>query len=319
MGDKTPHDVYLSDISERDKPWDSHRSSTSVVQKLYNGIGYERYAERLEQCSRLLGFQLAQIEDSSEQRLKLAVASFCRVRLCPVCQWRRRKLWLARFLSAVPKLLEDYPKARYLFLTLTVKNCQVTDLRATLQQMNKAWERLSKRKSFPAIGWIKSVEVTRNPNTSEAHPHFHVLMVVNPGYFKTPNYLKQSEWRALWRAALRADYDPVVNIKTVKARSKSTQSSDSVAQDVAAGLLETLKYGVKESDLVSDQDWLKEITNQLHKTRAVAIGGILRDYLREEEPEDLITEDPDAPSESDASIFFGWREQVQRYGKIDPS
>lgn len=318
MSSKLPSDIYLSEVSDRDKPWDSHRASTSVVQKLYQAVGYERYAERCDQCSNLLGFQIAPVDGSSECRLKLAIASFCRVRFCPVCQWRRRLMWLARFLAAVPRLLEDHPKARYLFMTLTVKNCPVDELRATLNVMNAAFKRLSERKAFPAIGWIKSVEVTRNPQTNYAHPHFHVLMVVNPGYFSGQSYLRQAEWRSLWRAALRADYDPVVNIKTVKARAKGS-TGEGVAGDLAAGVLETLKYGVKEEDLTSDAEWLAALTKQLHQTRAVAIGGILRDYLREEDPENLITEDENAPTPADASLFFGWRESKRRYVKTDPS
>ncbi len=70
-------------------------------------------------------------------------------------------MWRARFFQAVPKIMSDYPVGRWVFLTLTVKNCPIGELKATLGQMNKAWERLSKRKQFPAIGLVKTVEVTR--------------------------------------------------------------------------------------------------------------------------------------------------------------
>jgi plasmid rolling circle replication initiator protein Rep len=219
-------------------------------------------------------------------------------------------MWRARFFQTVPKVIEAYPTARWVFLTLTVKNCPLEELRATLGVMNKAWERMSKRKQFPAIGFVKSVEVTRS-EANEAHPHFHVLMLV-PGSYFGRDYVKQDEWRVLWQQALRADYLPVVNVKAVKPRPGEQGSG------IAIALLETLKYGVKESDLMHDAAWLMELTRQLHKTRAVSVGGVLKQFLSEDEPEDLIhTEIPDEDVEPSAevSLWFGWREMVKRYAK----
>jgi plasmid rolling circle replication initiator protein Rep len=218
-------------------------------------------------------------------------------------------MWRARFFQAIPKVLEDYPTARWLFVTLTVKNCPLEELRDTLGQMNKAWNRMVLRKQFPALGFVKSVEVTRSAN-GEAHPHFHCLLLVSSSYFGG-QYIKQEEWRVLWQQALRADYLPVVNVKAVKPRQGEPTNG------VAIALLETLKYGVKESDLMHDAAWLTELTKQLHKTRAVSVGGVLKQYLSEEEPEDLIhteTEEQDEPS-GDVSVWFGWREMVKRYAK----
>jgi hypothetical protein len=77
---------------------------------------------------------------------------------------------------------------------------------------------------------------------------------------------------------------------------------------------EILKYQVKESDLVADRDWFLELTKQLHKTRAVSVGGVLRDYMKalEEEPEDLIgAGEEDVPDEG--HLYFGWKKQVKKY------
>lgn len=309
MPDSTGSDnLYLSDVSPQDKPWDVHRANATAVQGLYDAGGNARYASRIRECSQLLGFAL-QAKDSGELKFTLQRCSCCRVRHCPVCQWRRSLMWRARFFQAVPKVLEDYPTGRWVFLTLTVRNCPLTELRATLGQMNKAWERMSKRKQFPALGFVKSVEVTRSAN-GEAHPHFHCLLLVSSSYFGG-HYIKQDEWRVLWQQALRADYLPVVNVKAVKPRQGEPTNG------VAIALLETLKYGVKESDLLHDAAWLTELTKQLHKTRAVSVGGVLKGYLNEDEPEDLIhteTQEQDEPS-GDVSVWFGWREMVKRYTK----
>jgi plasmid rolling circle replication initiator protein Rep len=185
----------------------------------------------------------------------------------------------------------------------------LTELKTTVGEMNKAWKRLSLRKQFPAVGFVRSLEVTRNPDTDEAHPHFHVLMMVPPSYF-THGYTSQAGWRELWQSCLQVEYLPVVNVKAVKG-GKSDKDAISLA------LLETLKYGVKESDLTYNSKWLEELTVQLHKTRAVSVGGLLKEYLKEDEPEDLINtgEDEESLSEVDSSllIYFGWREKIKRY------
>jgi plasmid rolling circle replication initiator protein Rep len=325
---------YLTDISPKDKPWDVHRSQAGQVQALYEGSSYGRYAERIENCSGLLEFSLLVNPETAEIGLKLKTARFCRVRHCPVCQWRRSLVWRARFFQALPKIRKEYPTSRFLFLTLTVQNCHISDLRSTLAHMNKSWERLSKRKQFPAIGFLKSVEVTRQytctkpskcsykvskircPNcspTEYAHPHFHAILMVNASYFGE-GYLSQAKWTDLWKESLRADYTPVVNVKSVRPKGSS---DDDVADQLAKALCETLKYSVKPDDLVSDREWLLELTSQLHKTRAVAVGGVFKNFLSEEEPEDLIHVDEDNQTESESidSLWFGWREMLQRYLK----
>lgn len=303
-------DLYLSKVSPKDKSWDDHRSNAELVRNLYALTDLDRYAERIENCSLLLDFALSTTSEGAVG-LKLSSVHFCRVRHCPVCQWRRSLMWRARFLQAIPRIFEARPDARFIFLTLTVRNCELSELRSTLSQMNKAWVRLSQRKQFPALGWVKSVEVTRS-STGEAHPHFHALLMVNPSYFKR-GYLSQAKWTELWQASLRATYTPVVNVKVVKPR---PSAEDTPAAALAAGVLEVLKYGVKEGDLVADREWLAELTRQMHKTRAVAVGGELRQFLSEDEPEDLINVDEtnlEEPTEGARHVRFGYNHKRKRY------
>ena len=73
---------------------------------------------------------------------------FCRVRHCPVCQWRRSLLWRAVMFQQLPSIQERFPTHRWVFLTLTVKNPPVTELRDTLKHMNDSWQRLIQTKRF---------------------------------------------------------------------------------------------------------------------------------------------------------------------------
>ena len=121
--------------------------------------------------------------------------------------------------SAVTSNQEKYPSYRWVFLTLTVKNPPVTELRDTLKAMNSTWQRLSQTKRFKGVvkGFIRTTEVTRGKDGDMmAHPHFHALLLVQSNYFTT-NYIKQNDWvRNVAKKALRVDYAPSVNVKAVK-------------------------------------------------------------------------------------------------------
>ena len=118
----------------------------------------------------------------------------------------------------LPAIKEKYPSYRWVFLTLTVKNPPVTELRDTLKAMNSAWQRLAQTKRFKGVvkGFIRTTEVTRGKDGDMmAHPHFHALLLVQSNYFTT-NYIKQNDWVEMWQKALRVDYAPSVNVKAVK-------------------------------------------------------------------------------------------------------
>ncbi|MBV8801530.1 MAG: protein rep, partial [Gammaproteobacteria bacterium] len=268
----------------------------------YQGSSYNRYSQRIDDCSRLLDFKLAPDQQEGVLKLKLSSARFCRVRHCPVCQWRRSMMWKAKAYQLFPKVIADYPAYRWLFLTLTVKNCLITELRDTLAWMNKSFTRLSQLKIFPGVGWIKSTEVTKGRD-GNAHPHFHCLIMVSPSYFSGQNYLSQDKWVDLWRKSTRLDYKPVCHVKAV--------SKDN---DPRVLLPEILKYQVKESDLVADRQWFLELTKQLHKTRSVAVGGMLRHYMGtlEQDPEDLIGKD-DETNVDEGHLYFGWENKKKKY------
>lgn len=309
-------DIPLTDYSERDKPWDNHRSQAQDVMTIYDSAErFERYAERISHCSGVLRFGQVVDEETGELRLKLREAQFCRVRNCPVCQWRRSLMWQARFYQALPRLEQEHPKARWIFLTLTVPNCPVNELRATLQDMGKGWQRLIKRKEFkPVLGFIRTTEVTAEKKRPDyAHPHFHALLLVPSNWF-TKNYVKQARWLELWRECMRDDSIMSVDVRAVKSLNKDDPKTG--LQRAAA---ETLKYSVKPDDMINNPDWFLAMTEQVHKLRFMATGGVLKDVLRQEEEtdQDLIIGDDVAEQPDDgARLAFSWRPSDRRYRRF---
>lgn len=305
--------ALLSEVSERDRSWDEHKAQADAVAMLYamlvglvDSPWFARLAERMVECSRWLEFKLTPDHDGVA-RFRLLTARFCRCRYCPICQWRRSLMWAARLMKFLNRPEIKGQKGRWIMLTLTVQNVPLRELRSTIEEMNKAWQRMIQRKAWPAIGFLRSTEITRADN-DYAHPHFHALMFVPPSYF-SHGYISQKAWIALWREALRADYDPGAHIKVFKSKMITDPET---GETIELAPVEGIKYPVKPAELIGgkkrkDAEWLAELTRQTHKKRFLATGGLLKDLMLDEEEtnDDLIH--ADAESEKDeAEEFVRW-------------
>lgn len=303
----------LGERSEKDKVWDTHKNNVDLVADLYNQSSeFERYFQRLEDCSGRLEFSQIVNNETGELKIKLKNAHFCRVRHCPICQWRKSLMWKARFYKAIPDIMADYKSARWLFLTLTVKNCDIKNLKNTLSDMNNGFRKITKRTHFIKynLGFVKTTEITRGQDGT-AHPHFHILLLMNSSYFRR-GYMKQEEWRDLWAEVMNLDYIPQVDIRAVKFK-KGEDKKESLSNAVA----ETLKYAVKPSDMISDREWFLEMNRQVFKLRFVSTGGVLKDLFKEEttEKELLLLNEEENEEEKDLenNLFFNWYKTDKKY------
>lgn len=317
----TPPDVKYEPLVERspdDKPWDTQRASTDRVTAIYADAEpekFQRLSARMVECSGWLTFGDVMDRETGELRLRLKNARFCRVRHCPVCQWRRSLMWKARFYEALPDLVASQPGGRWIMLTLTVRNCAVEDLRETLGIMNKAWGRFVKRKEFADVtGWVRTTEVTRGADGS-AHPHFHILAQVKSTFFNQGHYVKHEQWRAAWRDAARLPYDPMVEVHAVRDKGGKTVSNANV-ETMRKAVAEVLKYAVKPADMEADAHWFLTLTDQVHRLRFVACGGVLKDVFKEEEKEsDLLVQDdaPEADPDELRTLTYHWSPKAGHY------
>jgi hypothetical protein len=143
--------------------------------------------------------------------------------------------------------------------------------------------------------------------------------MVAPAYFQG-DYLKQEQWADLWQHCLRVNYRPVVDIRAVKlALVPDTQRVSKPPKNMWAAVAEILKYAVKPSDMVRDHDWFLTLSDQLYHTRAVAIGGILKRYIKEREAETMLSEPGEEPTTEEKEwLFFGWKQSVRKYRKVAP-
>lgn len=243
-------------------------------------------------CANYLEFKL--FDDKIK---KLHSASFCRVRLCPMCNWRRSKKIFGQVAKIIDKL-DETNEYDYIFLTLTLRNCKSDKLRNNIDLISGSFNRMfSDNKKVKNIcrGYFRAIEVTFNKKYKEYHPHIHCIIVVNKSYFKRSNkdYLTTEEWSNIWKYYLNIDYYPVVDIRKVK--SKNYKYS---------GVSEISKYSVKSKDIIlyKKNGLLNEkltdfnvfvLYNALKNKRLVSFGGIMKILHKELNLDDMNNDNVD--------------------------
>lgn len=253
----------------------------------------KKKATNMTDCGQRLQFGLYENIQTLEQQKKLEEMYTCQDRFCAFCNWRRaRKLGIQSY--KVLSAIESENKVRYIFATFTVRNCHINDLSKIIKHMNKSFEKMvrSVRYRNSILGFMRALEYPpQKDNKKYIHPHFHCLFVVPAKYFDTKQnlYIKQNEWIQMWQKALKVDYAPSVDIRIIK----SQNGGDPIAKAVA----ETVKYPLKAVDLKNmSVDLFQELTIQMKAKRALAFGGIVKEYrkklvLDDVEDGDLIYDD----------------------------
>lgn len=310
----------LKDVNQKgkDNGWKERKLKSLMLADSYKRLGYKKYYRVLD-CSTFLEFKV-----TTAERLKLTNANFCKVRLCPMCSWRR-SLKIFGQVSKVMDYVETHNEYKYIFLTLTVRNCKGDELKSTLDLMTQAFNRLNQRKSFKRAvkGYFRSLEVTFNKAERTYHPHFHLILAVNKSYFTDPKlYFSQNDWTELWKSCLRIDYTPVVDVR--KVRQKAEKSYSNAVAEVA-------KYAVKAEDyLIKDEFGNVEISltdevvqvldRALHGKRLTSFGFKFKEVhkllsLDDAEDGDLVQTDGDDLREdlTDMILRYQWGIGIKNY------
>ena len=262
-----------------------HRQYNSQISReLVRDTDLIGLAKRIGNCASVLGLEIADVDDSHLET-RLRAHRPCNARLCPWCEWRRTKAWRARLIGGLEALEVEKPKLVPIFLTLTVRNPLLTDLRSTIREMNAAWNRMRQRAFFPTDLWFKRTEITVGALPHQpvmAHPHIHGLLMVPPSYFSR-NYVSQVTWQQEWMTALRADYAPVVDIRRATGKkNKLLNSPVGSPQPMSASksaAIEAAKYLSKATQLLELGDALPEFHWQTRGLRLYACSKSLRSFI----------------------------------------
>ena len=315
--------------------WREKKIPADEISGSLKRIGSKSKGERMAACSDYLVFK--KYEDET---MRLHSANFCKVRLCPMCEWRKT-LKMYGQVSKIMDYVEATEKYQFLFLTLTAKNVPGENLSAELDKLFHAFKKLNLLKIFTdnVRGWYRALEVTHRWVRGDYHPHFHILLAVDETYAKYGHaYIEQHEWIKIWRQCLSANYDPNVDIRAVKpAQGDETNYSKAVA--------EITKYTVKSADLIykpsekliaqegktyaetiakkKTDAVMRVMDSALHGRRLTAFGGRLKEIkskldLEDAEKGDLVNVDNEPEIRNDLAyvlVRYVWDKQYQDYIK----
>ena len=346
---KTEAEKPLQDRSPsgRVRPWRVHHRDGLMLAEVYesmaeltaeqpdnNAAKYLDKARRLTQCA-----SFAEFEKLPSGELRLHDSSFCRVRLCPMCQWRRSLKLGAQVRQVVERANADRIKEtgvplRWLMVTLTVRNVEGPDLGAEIDRLHKALNNMAKCKQWRAavVGWLRATEVTHNSKADTYHPHMHLLLCVSPSYFRGRGYITQKGWQSMWAHYAGTDYEPVVDVRAIKP-ADGGRLADLPAGEQAAAMgkacAEVSKYAAKPADYIVPQDWaasMQAVTvldAMLNKRRMTSWGGILKTIakgLQLDDPEngDLVHIDETTSADETAEelahyVAYSWAMGARDY------
>ena len=274
-------------------------------------LGMDVRAQRVRDCGSFLEF-IATLDARYLHR-----ANFCKDKLCPLCNWRRSLKMFAQVSQIMDVLEKD--GYRFLFLTLTVRNCPADGFGQALTDLLSGWKAMQNRKPFSGkgsqiLGTLRILETTYNAAEKTYHPHLHIVLAVKPSYFKGGHYITQAKWVEYWRAAMKLDYDPIVHVETVKP-----------IQDNGYGkaVAEVSKYPFKSADWYNREgeeqlDVVSTLFKGLHGRRLTGFSGVFREArnrlaLDDVEDGDLVHTDIDQLRPDVAYLIIRARWQAGTY------
>ncbi|MGL5543310.1 MAG: protein rep, partial [Fusobacteriaceae bacterium] len=210
------------------------KSKVDLFYEFVRSFKSESMNERISTCAGIIGF----LKSEDGEKRRLGGGNFCNSRFCPVCDWRkaRKEGYIIKFLI---QYLKQEKQQDFLFLTLTAPNVTSEHLDFEIKDFNKSFEKLARSKRFKdsCNGYIRKLEVTYNVDKDTYHPHFHVLLSVNPSYFKKKKYISQAEWLEMWRKA--KDDDSITQVDIRKAKMDDMKS-----------VMELATYSAKSNDIL---------------------------------------------------------------------
>lgn len=349
----TEDELPLCDRSPSGKvrPWRARHRAGLMLAEIYNAMGetgapgaagWLSKAQRLESCAQYVEFARA-----AEGQLTLHNSSFCRVRLCPMCQWRRSLKLGAQVRQVVERANAEHIAQtgaawRWLMVTYTIRNVEGVDLSAAIDRIHHGLNNMAKAKLWRGAvkGWLRATEVTHNTNERSAaydtyHPHMHLLLCVPAGYMSGKGYITQRGWAQLWQHYIGTDYTPVVDVRAIKPEGGGRLPDLPVEEQAAAmgkACAEVSKYAAKPADYIIPSDLALSMSTvqvldmALNRRRMTSWGGILKDIAKQlqlDDPEsgDLIHIDESTSADQTAEqlgnyVAYNWALGAGDYLKI---
>jgi plasmid rolling circle replication initiator protein Rep len=238
-------------------------------------------AQRMRECARILKIGTNKMTGKKT----VLEANYCKLRLCPVCCYRKSRIEGFRATKTIKKIITGHEEEySTLVLGLTTRNCSAENLKETIKMQQKGFKSLIHKSgqgrggplSDILLGYVRSSEVTAALHLMEQgmgyHPHIHALVIV-PRWYKNKICENEETLKAeikhlaeLYQHACKLDYTPEVDIR------ETYGSIEHAAKEV-------IKYALKPVDIQS-VDILRTYDQELANLRMIEYGGLMRDAYK---------------------------------------
>lgn len=216
-----------------EKPWQSKKSINLKFARAFARYGNEKRSGQLNDCGTYLEFA-----KYTNGKFKLHHANFCRARMCPMCSWRK-SLKVGYQVSQVLNYATKDKNKKLLFLTLTCKNVEGSELKQTISDLFKAYGVLftQPRVKKAVKGAFRALEVTYNRHKNTYHPHLHIILLVDHTYasYNDTCFISQREWTEIWKKCLDVDYKPIVDIRLVRPNKRAFDNNLGISAEISKG------------------------------------------------------------------------------------
>jgi hypothetical protein len=188
-------------------------------------FGFKDEADKLKRCSA----NVKALVCGSGHSFRAIVDYRCHLPFCRDCSNLKARRELARILPKFLQALRDDKSLIVAFNTLTLRSDKQTknrDLKTGCKEIKSAFKKLRKRDIWSdCVGGFGRIENTYGKKFGW-HPHLHSILLIK-------NYIPQKELSENWHEITKDSM--IVDIRSVS--------------DIAAGLVECIKYPFKPSDL----------------------------------------------------------------------
>lgn len=267
------HNTTQSGAAQDQNPAKSDIMRTARIKMEYR-IAAERYlapllpeasADKLLHCGNYVITQA----NADRTRERIEIGYYCGQRLCPSCAWRQ-SVHDAQRLAAISAAAADQHRLRMILVTLTVPNVGADDLRSTLRDLNKAYNKLRKRAKMAILlaNTAKKLEITYNRGMNTYHPHLHIICYVPSTYWARNNYVSHDTLLDEWRAATGNRQITQVDIRVCR------------DTDTSTAIQEVAKYAAKAADYTQSAEIMSTMYHALYGAQRLSLAGIARDLSR---------------------------------------
>lgn len=203
----------------------------------------EQTLRTIHNCDNRLVFAVDSVKKDTKKQI---YGESCNNRFCPNCS-KRYALKMAQCIYAISNYLIEEKGADIAHIVLTQPNVIGSELEEEIKEINRAVDRLFKRKNYQDIFFahIVKLEITYNQVSRTYHPHVHIL-----AYFKDNDLEKYKLNRETllndWKRAKRDSRITQVFIDKVDKNQKGEDS------ELMKGVFEIAKYSAKTSEYLGN-------------------------------------------------------------------